>query len=335
MTVPPLSGANVEVYNHPWITASGKKLMEDPISFDKLRLTNDPKNKTHVLLVPFRKYIPTVYVAPVAVGGGSGEMRMDGDVNFFRIEMAEFISSSAYHNPRMAALKIETNPMAKSQRNLRKNQKLQQQRAQQLIGSGSQLELGSSNSSPASRPHLNLQQQNQYARRSASAINGIMNYNDRNIRLHRSSSTPNSAGDPSQRSRYRSKSPSSLSRQPKSPPYHFQGTDSTSTPQTTPPINSMAPTPMFTPAQVQRYSFPANVLDSSKDSTYRTTQRLDSITDESSAQQMPVTPMKRGDTSTYTAYASGRRSNYAGLTPSNLSFKYKEENDIIPLQIFQ
>eukprot|EP01134_Creolimax_fragrantissima_P001813 CFRG1813T1 len=180
MAVPPLQGPNVEVYNHTWVTASGARWMEDPISFDKLRLTNDPKNKVHVLLTPFRKYIPVVYVAPVAFDGV--EMRMDGDVKFFRIEMAQFISSSAYHNPHMACLKIETNPMAKSQRNLRKSRQMQQQ--QNIVSQMHRNRLmNRSLSTTSSHDHTKKS-----LRRSSSSSTGILKQRPR--RLLRSNSTP-------------------------------------------------------------------------------------------------------------------------------------------------
>eukprot|EP01134_Creolimax_fragrantissima_P005824 CFRG5824T1 len=153
MQMPAPTNSNVEVYNHPWVTAPGSKWMEDAISFDKLRLTNDPNNTTYVILSPFRRYVPVLYIIPVMIIEETQDLVMDGDVNFFRIELAQFISSSAYHNPKMACLKIETNPMAKSQRNRLKQpsphssnpnspsvhlqqRRQQQQQAQHMGGSG-------------------------------------------------------------------------------------------------------------------------------------------------------------------------------------------------------
>eukprot|EP01134_Creolimax_fragrantissima_P006948 CFRG6948T1 len=104
---------NTEIYNHPWGSATGQKWMDGLVSFEKARLTNNPDNETLVLLSSFRRYIPVVYIAPVN-HSPDGKMYIKGEVLFFRIQVAQFITSSSYHNPNMSCLKIETNPMAKS-----------------------------------------------------------------------------------------------------------------------------------------------------------------------------------------------------------------------------
>ncbi|KNC83277.1 hypothetical protein SARC_04473 [Sphaeroforma arctica JP610] len=47
---------------------------------------------------------------------GEQQMEVDGEVEYFRIDIAQFVSSTSYHNPEMSLLKIQTNPMANSQK---------------------------------------------------------------------------------------------------------------------------------------------------------------------------------------------------------------------------
>eukprot|EP01134_Creolimax_fragrantissima_P001661 CFRG1661T1 len=105
-------GNNFETYTHPWISASGAKWMENEVVFDNLRLSIDPSDPNNVCLHPFKRYIPVLYITPVTDSNGPSI----AETTFFPIEMAQFISTTAYRNPRIACLKIERNPIHVKQR---------------------------------------------------------------------------------------------------------------------------------------------------------------------------------------------------------------------------
>jgi hypothetical protein len=126
-------GKHSDIYNHPSSPSKGDHWMAMPISFDKLRLTNKPGNNEHVFLESFKKYTPVVctpsldwsgdfccdvrraleplrdvlsdsssqlYIAPVPGQGDPFE------VHKFRLDVTSFVASTAYHNKKIASLKV-------------------------------------------------------------------------------------------------------------------------------------------------------------------------------------------------------------------------------------
>ncbi|VUZ38949.1 unnamed protein product [Hymenolepis diminuta] len=117
-------------YIHPDSPATGEQWMQKPISFHKLKLTNNiaERQPFQAVLNSMHKYIPRVHI-----------VRADDlmKVNFcefvtFSFKESEFIAVTAYQNEQITQLKIDHNPFAKgfrdngSGRREKKRQRLQQ-----------------------------------------------------------------------------------------------------------------------------------------------------------------------------------------------------------------
>lgn len=117
-------------YIHPDSPATGEQWMQKPISFHKLKLTNNitERQPFQAVLNSMHKYIPRVHI-----------VRADDlmKINFcefvtFSFEESEFIAVTAYQNEQITQLKIDHNPFAKgfrdngSGRREKKRQRLQQ-----------------------------------------------------------------------------------------------------------------------------------------------------------------------------------------------------------------
>ncbi|VDO11296.1 unnamed protein product [Rodentolepis nana] len=117
-------------YIHPDSPATGEQWMQKPISFHKLKLTNNiaERQPFQAVLNSMHKYIPRVHI-----------VRADDflKINFcefvtFSFEASEFIAVTAYQNEQITQLKIDHNPFAKgfrdngSGRREKKRQRLQQ-----------------------------------------------------------------------------------------------------------------------------------------------------------------------------------------------------------------
>ncbi|KAG7314742.1 hypothetical protein KOW79_022045 [Hemibagrus wyckioides] len=95
---------------HPDSPALGERWMQYPISFHKLKLTNNTLNsKGLVVLHSMHKYQPRLHIvqAPDPCGGHSG-----GYLRFTFPEAA-FIAVTSYQNQEITKLKIDNNPFAK------------------------------------------------------------------------------------------------------------------------------------------------------------------------------------------------------------------------------
>ncbi|XP_035383285.1 T-box transcription factor TBX6L isoform X2 [Electrophorus electricus] len=92
---------------HPDSPALGERWMQYPISFHKLKLTNNALNSNglHIVLHSMHKYQPRLHIvqAPDPCGG---YLR-------FTLPEAAFIAVTAYHNHEITKLKIDNNPFAK------------------------------------------------------------------------------------------------------------------------------------------------------------------------------------------------------------------------------
>lgn len=98
---------------HPDSPATGLDWMQNPVSFYKLKLTNNPLDREgHIILNSMHRYIPRLYVIP---GEKTGDVvQLDGpDVVTFSFSQTEFFTVTAYQNLSITQLKIDYNPFAK------------------------------------------------------------------------------------------------------------------------------------------------------------------------------------------------------------------------------
>ncbi|XP_074159990.1 T-box transcription factor TBX6 isoform X1 [Sminthopsis crassicaudata] len=98
------------VYIHPDSPATGAHWMRQPVSFHRVKLTNntlDPHG--HLILHSMHKYQPRLHLVRAAQLCS----RHWGGVASFRFPETAFISVTAYQNPRITQLKIAANPFAK------------------------------------------------------------------------------------------------------------------------------------------------------------------------------------------------------------------------------
>ncbi|CAI5444907.1 unnamed protein product [Caenorhabditis angaria] len=93
------------MFVHPDSPASGSHWMRSPISFDKMKLTNNQLDTNgHIIVNSMHKYRPRVHI----VEQGNESIRKS-----FSFNETEFIAVTAYQNHRITSLKIESNPFAK------------------------------------------------------------------------------------------------------------------------------------------------------------------------------------------------------------------------------
>ncbi|KAF5903157.1 T-box transcription factor TBX6L-like, partial [Clarias magur] len=121
---------------HPDSPALGERWMQYPISFHKLKLTNNAFNsKGLVMLHSMHKYQPRLHIvqAPDPCGGHSG-----GYLRFTFPE-AGFIAVTSYQNQEITKLKIDNNPFAKGFRdNGLSRKRFRDKEMHQRSGSGKQ-----------------------------------------------------------------------------------------------------------------------------------------------------------------------------------------------------
>ncbi|XP_044869252.1 T-box transcription factor TBX6 [Mauremys mutica] len=97
------------VYIHPDSPASGAHWMRQPVSFHRLKLTNntlDPHG--HLILHSMHRYQPRVHVVGAGGPGGRG-----GGCASFTFPETAFLTVTAYQSPKITQMKIESNPFAK------------------------------------------------------------------------------------------------------------------------------------------------------------------------------------------------------------------------------
>lgn len=98
------------LYIHPDSPASGAQWMRHPISFQKLKLTNNNLDQQgHIILNSMHKYQPRIHVvaAPDIVSLHWAAF------NTFTFPQTSFTAVTAYQNERITQLKIDNNPFAK------------------------------------------------------------------------------------------------------------------------------------------------------------------------------------------------------------------------------
>ncbi|XP_042887700.1 T-box transcription factor TBX6-like isoform X2 [Penaeus japonicus] len=98
------------LYIHPDSPASGAQWMRHPISFQKLKLTNNNLDQQgHIILNSMHKYQPRIHIvaAPDLVSLHWAAF------NTFAFPQTCFMAVTAYQNERITQLKIDNNPFAK------------------------------------------------------------------------------------------------------------------------------------------------------------------------------------------------------------------------------
>lgn len=98
-------------YVHPDGPMSGHQWMKSPISFHKMKLTNNPFDKNnHVVLNSMHKYVPRVIVYEFEKKD-SVYPKLIAQIH--EIKEAEFMAVTAYQNNSITEMKIQHNPFAK------------------------------------------------------------------------------------------------------------------------------------------------------------------------------------------------------------------------------
>lgn len=101
------------VFIHPESPSTGQYWMNQPVSFYKLKLTNNILDQDgHIILHSMHRYLPRLHVVPAEKA--SEVIQLNGpDVHTFTFPQTEFIAVTAYQNFQITQLKIDCNPFAK------------------------------------------------------------------------------------------------------------------------------------------------------------------------------------------------------------------------------
>ncbi|XP_064613148.1 T-box transcription factor TBX20-like [Liolophura sinensis] len=98
------------LYIHPDSPASGAHWMKQPMSFHKLKLTNNNLDQNgHIILNSMHKYQPRIHVVQA---NDIFTMRWNS-FNTYAFDETTFIAVTAYQNEQITQLKIDHNPFAK------------------------------------------------------------------------------------------------------------------------------------------------------------------------------------------------------------------------------
>ncbi|XP_026029821.1 T-box-containing protein TBX6L-like isoform X1 [Astatotilapia calliptera] len=97
-------------YTHPDSPAPGRHWMKQPLSFPKLKLTNNTLDQHgHIILLSMHRYYPRFHV----VQADNPYTLRWGSVQSFSFPETAFTAVTAYQNPKITKLKIDHNPFAK------------------------------------------------------------------------------------------------------------------------------------------------------------------------------------------------------------------------------
>ncbi|XP_039596887.1 MAX dimerization protein MGA a isoform X1 [Polypterus senegalus] len=101
------------VFIHPESPSSGHYWMQQPVSFYKLKLTNNPLDPDgHIILHSMHRYLPRLHIVPA--DKTTEVIQLSGpEVMTFTFPQTEFFAVTAYQNLRITQLKIDYNPFAK------------------------------------------------------------------------------------------------------------------------------------------------------------------------------------------------------------------------------
>ncbi|XP_067335658.1 MAX dimerization protein MGA a isoform X2 [Channa argus] len=100
-------------FAHPDSPSMGQHWMQNPVSFYKLKLTNNILDQEgNTILHPMHRYLPRLHL--VQSDKAAKDIRINGpNVVTFTFPQTEFIAVMAYQNSRFSQLKVDYNPFAK------------------------------------------------------------------------------------------------------------------------------------------------------------------------------------------------------------------------------
>ncbi|XP_011136201.1 T-box transcription factor TBX1 isoform X2 [Harpegnathos saltator] len=108
----PVSPPRIHV--HPDSPANGAHWMKQPISFDKLKLTNNQLDDNgHIILNSMHRYQPRCHVVVAPSPPGAAPDPRTENFKTFSFAETRFTAVTAYQNHRITQLKIASNPFAK------------------------------------------------------------------------------------------------------------------------------------------------------------------------------------------------------------------------------
>lgn len=100
-------------FAHPDSPSTGQHWMQNPVSFYKLRLTNDVTDQEgNAILRPMHRYRPRLHVVPTDKAAKDIKLNGSGVVTF-TFAQTEFMAVTAYQNSRFVQLKVDYNPFTK------------------------------------------------------------------------------------------------------------------------------------------------------------------------------------------------------------------------------
>lgn len=101
------------VFIHPESPSTGYYWMHQPVSFYKLKLTNNTLDQEgHIILHSMHRYLPRLHFVPA--DKATDVIQLNGpDVHTFTFPQTEFFAVTAYQNIQITQLKIDYNPFAK------------------------------------------------------------------------------------------------------------------------------------------------------------------------------------------------------------------------------
>ncbi|XP_041669410.1 MAX dimerization protein MGA a isoform X3 [Cheilinus undulatus] len=100
-------------FAHPESPSTGQHWMQSPVSFYKLKLTNNPTDQEgNTILSPMHRYLPRLHV--VQTDKPTKDINLNSTaVCTFTFPQTEFMAVTAYQNRHFAQLKVDCNPFAK------------------------------------------------------------------------------------------------------------------------------------------------------------------------------------------------------------------------------
>nr|XP_045380267.1 MAX gene-associated protein isoform X8 [Camelus bactrianus] len=139
------------VFIHPESPSTGHYWMHQPVSFYKLKLTNNTLDQEgHIILHSMHRYLPRLHLVPAEKATDVIQLNGPG-VHTFTFPQTEFFAVTAYQNIQITQLKIDYNPFAKGFRDDGLNSKPQRDGKQK---NNSDQEGNSVPSSPGQRIRL-------------------------------------------------------------------------------------------------------------------------------------------------------------------------------------
>uniref|UniRef100_A0A670Y4P9 MAX gene-associated protein n=1 Tax=Pseudonaja textilis TaxID=8673 RepID=A0A670Y4P9_PSETE len=138
------------VFIHPESPSTGHYWMHQPVSFYKLKLTNNTLDQEgHIILHSMHRYLPRLHLVPAEKA--TEVIQLNGpDVRTFTFPQTEFFAVTAYQNIQITQLKIDYNPFAKGFREDGLSSRLQRDMKQ---NGSSEHEGNSVTSSPTNHRH--------------------------------------------------------------------------------------------------------------------------------------------------------------------------------------